>query len=244
MSRRGGKFNNLVATNITSIINQQETTESDTEEDKTFIEFAPLIEDLSINNTSPESLFRTKMAEVKIAVDDLGLVSGEEDLDFELMTTAPPDLNEIKMNFKKSLKPEFATYGFAVAAQMACGGFVGSRVDDTVKLKIKGKELRFADIRKADQKFDKTSKDSKAINPRRVCMAYADNIRKYIEKKKIITTTMKKTGHYESYMFIGGQASIKTVEDARDYIRFMTKITDEVQVEKIIKYFRARRIAV
>jgi hypothetical protein len=141
-----------------------------------------------------------------------------------------------------AFKDEFKSIAPLFAAQMACNGFVATRVDVTCSVRVKDVEIKFGDARLQDFSFEKNKKGDIIINPRRVCMSYANAIRKLIERDNIVTSTMKRYGSMEPYLFIGGQESVKSVEEARKLVEIVRAVDGPEAGDKLVKYFMARQI--
>lgn len=159
-----------------------------------------------------------------------------------LVYAKPPDMHLIRRRFVLGLKDEFKQVAVLFAAQMACNGFVGKRIDQTCTIRVGDKVVSFGEARMSNFQFEKEMKGDAAVNPRRVCMAFSKSIRKYIEKNPVITTTMKKYGGREAYLFIGGQESVSSVNEAQKLVTYTSAVDGDIQSAKLVKYFMAREI--
>jgi len=178
-------------------------------------------------------------------LDDVdGLLKILEDAGPFLIQSKPPDMKLIRRKFCSGMKDSFVKSAPIFAAEMSINGFMSKDIDNTCSVRVDDKVVLFKDARKLDFKFEKDTKGLGAVNPRRVCMAFATSTRKYISKNKITTSTMKKYAVDYDFMFIGGQESIDSSSDANKMIDVVNKVDGLVSAKKLVKYFMARKIKV
>lgn len=160
-----------------------------------------------------------------------------------LVVAPPPDFAAIRKKFADSLKPEYKPAAVLFACQMACQGFKGDNYYETVKINFKNKEVTLGEATDNKAVIQKRTKGVDVVNPRRVCVAFSKIIRAYINKYKIVTTTMKRYNSNESFMFIGGQGSITFAEDANKMLRLIAVKDGPDAANKLLKYFMAVGVA-
>jgi hypothetical protein len=177
--------------------------------------------------------------------EDIDAMLKEEGYEFR-SSSAPPNLEVIRAKWKLALKdnlPENHSTMFAVS--MCIQGFKGDNVGSTVSIVYKKRELKLSDALKSNFSFSRreAAKGPDAINPRRVCLAYSKDVRRYLEKNpNIVTSLMKKYGSFERFLFIGGQSTITNPTEAKRMFDLTAKVDGELAASKLRKYFVARRL--
>jgi hypothetical protein len=182
-------------------------------------------------------------------IDEDEVIKVLEDKDYSLsQVSLPPDLEVIKalwISAFKDVSDEKLPPLFAAA--MAIQGYKGNTVLKSVKANVKGRETTLKEALKDNFKFHRGigAKGPHAINARRVCLVYAAQIRKYLERKtNVVTSMMKKYGKFHPYLFIGGQSTITLSSEATVYYNLILNTDGIDQAEKVKKYFLARKILI
>jgi len=176
--------------------------------------------------------------------EEAELMNRLNDPNWSIVVPKPPDYKLARAAFESQLKNEYKKSAVLFACQMACQGFKGKDVFNSVSVIINKQEVKLSDAVTNKDFIKKYNKSSDVLNPRRICLAYARVIRKYVQAKQVQTTTMKKYNSSESFLFVGGQGSIDNSADAQKMVRLVAEYDGLAAANKLIKYFRANAINV